>query len=688
MGKFRYPLVNLVFWLAIIFSCYLVENVGLLTEQIFRGFDPVTFVVLFVGAIALYFVYFFLEHKKNKMKFDFVLLSLITVLFLVMAWNIWRQPRVTTITNISTGYKAIVSFSNFERIEYTLELLISLVGTYAVLFCYQRTKFRSRKLVWLPIFIIGYSAICCIGSIFTDFNSYKELFSGTSFENGARFFYYSENLFGYALLLGLLSCFIVNYHKKRWWTYVCIVWFIVQIALTTSITSLIAAVASAGIYFFVEIFCGFKKHPIRSGVFLIVYVSGILTAIALYFVFKNNGVGFVTKIDALLKNFLLTKDFSTLTDRTIVWHDALDLISGNNIDLWFGRGFRTSTELFRGYTAAMNNGDYVSSAHSAIFEILLRNGISGLILYTAGIIYYFYCAIRLLFKRKARFVLIQTLCVVTLLFQGIAEVDTFFTLNVTGTVETLMFLMPVITAYKVTKYPELVEEAKVIELDETKMDVHHLSHVISSVIMAIIVGVISTLLISKTYENKTVLMLILFALLLLVICLLFMPYLVSLFYKQASKKRFVIRCVIYGVIIFVPSMLIFFVTLFNKTDLKLPLIIIPVVITITFVFIMSLFMITKGGNIKEWAKDTFYGVFVLPNYGLLASATIGFVTIIILNSIFPLNYHSMICLSTLNMLLYLACFLFIPKRETKEIINYFNNDGLVTLKRLAIKDEL
>ena len=74
MGKLRFTLTNVIFWIVLILSCLLSENFAAFNTDPMKGFSVDSAFILTISIIALLVLYYFLEHKKNGLKFDKILL--------------------------------------------------------------------------------------------------------------------------------------------------------------------------------------------------------------------------------------------------------------------------------------------------------------------------------------------------------------------------------------------------------------------------------------------------------------------------------------------------------------------------------------------------------------------------------------------------------------------------------------
>ena len=104
MGQFKYILSSLWFWVIIVLSCFYVENIALLSNGLpMEGFSNPVFYIITAVILAMMIVYFFLEHKKNKIKAGWVVLSILIILFSFD--SIWTNPS-STYFDYNTGEDA------------------------------------------------------------------------------------------------------------------------------------------------------------------------------------------------------------------------------------------------------------------------------------------------------------------------------------------------------------------------------------------------------------------------------------------------------------------------------------------------------------------------------------------------------------------------------------------------------
>ena len=90
MGKLRFTLTNVLFWVALVLSCLLSENFAIFSANPMGGYSADSAFILTISIIGLLALYYFLEHKKNGLKFDKVLLPSLCIAGLLLILNILR----------------------------------------------------------------------------------------------------------------------------------------------------------------------------------------------------------------------------------------------------------------------------------------------------------------------------------------------------------------------------------------------------------------------------------------------------------------------------------------------------------------------------------------------------------------------------------------------------------------------
>ena len=140
MGKLKFTLSNIWFWLALLFVSFLTENLSLLTNDIHQGFNPATLIVLSIGCLICLFMYYFVNHKENKLKLDWILLPGIAIVGITMLIGIWLQGSATLTYSNGSGTIA-VEYSTYEKIRASVILVLFLGLLYAKLSFFLKQQY-------------------------------------------------------------------------------------------------------------------------------------------------------------------------------------------------------------------------------------------------------------------------------------------------------------------------------------------------------------------------------------------------------------------------------------------------------------------------------------------------------------------------------------------------------------------
>ena len=178
MGKLRFTLVNLWFWATMIIMNFLTENLPL-SGNGKDGFSITSLVLISLSALLCMFMFYFVNHKRNKITVDWILLPAISFIGLVLLISIWAaQPITYTFTS---GAEPIeVTYSAFERVRASIILIIFLVFTYAYMFMMRVNALRNRQFFWLIYAGIITAYISLVASIILEHDSYTLIFKETT----------------------------------------------------------------------------------------------------------------------------------------------------------------------------------------------------------------------------------------------------------------------------------------------------------------------------------------------------------------------------------------------------------------------------------------------------------------------------------------------------------------------------
>lgn len=337
--------------------------------------------------VIILWVLFWIVENKSGIKKDFIKDNKAAVLFfLFIIFYLWQISGLFLADSFNTGIERL-----FKRLSF---LLFPLVLFYPGGRIVKNINLITR-LFAICIFIY---LVFCFGNALHNSLTIRDhhwIFNPNPLDYNYENYFYGARLSdpvhpSYLAMYLIMSILIsseslfdnsLSYFKKGLWMALIIV-FIVALYLLSARAGIIAGIIIIPVYFLIKFFKRFPK-------WISLIILGSLAVILVVFAKKNERVNTsfegITKdnIDETLKN----------DPRLLIWKSALGVVR-NNLILGVGTG-DASKELqqefiSRGYI----NGFYGNlNAHNQFLEILLENGLIGLILFMAILSYTAYIAI-------------------------------------------------------------------------------------------------------------------------------------------------------------------------------------------------------------------------------------------------------------------------------------------------------
>ena len=144
MGKLKFTFTNIWFFAALVLVCFLTENSTHLQSDLTIGFDIPTLIILSLATVGALVMFYFANHKENKIKVDWVLLPAISIIGIAFILGIWLNKGQTY--PFANGEGSIeVTFTIYERIRATVILVIFLAFMYAMVFMVNVNNHRIHK---------------------------------------------------------------------------------------------------------------------------------------------------------------------------------------------------------------------------------------------------------------------------------------------------------------------------------------------------------------------------------------------------------------------------------------------------------------------------------------------------------------------------------------------------------------
>ena len=689
MGKLKFTLSNIWFWLALLFVSFLTENLSLLTNDIHQGFNPTTLIVLSVGCLICLFMYYFVNHKENKVKLDFVLLPAIAIFGIAMLIGIWMQG--SSSLEYADGSKTIVvEYSNYEKIRASIILVLFLGLMYAVMFMMNINRPSNRIIKFLAYVGIGAAIVSIIFSLATEMDIYIDMFKGIG--TTGRYidsFYGNKNYYGGILFIGTLTCIVLNYYRPRLHWYLLMILFAgISASITALLPTLISAIAIP-VYFLEETIRFAVKKKWKYCIFALISLLILFAIVLLLYIGSKKGWPGFSSIDAFISKAVKDKNFATLSDRTDLWKTLLPMCFDSPLHIILGHGFMLSEKYVLSATEALRSGILpgVKTTHNGYLEVMFDYGIVGLVVHVALLSYFVYAAIRLCLEKRFHFVFTYGFVVLCCAVYNFCESSSFFDAGVKEIYMTILFMMPVIGEYKLSRRPEKIEEIKNLPVENKAWDPIKLGQTVAFILMSFLITAGASLCIVTVYQNISVTLLMLNIVIGLAISLLFLPYLVTLYYKGEDKLYFILHTVFNGILI--PAFLFVIYMFINQeysTSLMIPYLI-PGLLIVIYLLETVIYSLIKNGSIKEWVSVVVKGSFVINRYALVAGALGTIISGLIIQTMGQMNYYIYIVCIILGLLAYYATFHFLPTKGGEEVLNQCNDLALWNIKRVTLKDK-
>ena len=319
MEKLKFTIGNLWFWVAMVFTCFLTENMQYLSINPLNGYNPTTLILVTAGTVACLFMYFFFNHKRNGLKFDWILLSTISTLGIAFLVGIWLAKGNTYV--FENGSDSItVSFTTYEKVRASIILVVFLAFTYAYMFCINTAKFSNRKIILLAYVGIGAAVVSIIYSLATEMKVYEAIFKNEiSGYISIDSFYGNKNYYGSVLFIGILSTIVAIYYKPRFHWYLLLIFMYVVLLSTAAVLPSVIITVLLPIYLFEETIRFSVKRKWKYATFATISILIMFALIIIFFYGSNHEWNGFKGLDVYLSDVFNSKNFSTFSGRTKIW---------------------------------------------------------------------------------------------------------------------------------------------------------------------------------------------------------------------------------------------------------------------------------------------------------------------------------------------------------------------------------
>lgn len=675
MSKINSVLQILFLFIGIIASALLIENVGFLTNNPTGNLPNAYFYALFALAIFCYIAMYILEHKYNKLRIDCVLVITFVILLLCTIIAISTYKDTTFLTY--SGESVLVSVSAEEKGKFFMSAFTFAMTLYTVFFVFSKNIVSFRKLwpVYLIIILVCYFA--CIYSLIAEHDQYVQFFETRGeVVNTIKSIFWNENMFGGVLLMGCISCILLNLIKRNVLSYISIVLFAIMALFVGSLISLTCILGLFFVYFLSEIIANIKRHFPLFVIVLVVYLCLIIAFTVIFIFSYDRDMGIFTSISHFVKQLFTISNFDSFSGRFDLYKYLFGVLKDNPVNMVFGYGVGLSSTIIKSLTD-------VSSAHSGYIQILFTFGIVGCLVYLAIIGYFFYAAIKLI-KKYTRFSLTFLFVGILMFGYGVGESVLLFNNNTQGLLVGAFFYLPVMMLYK----RELHKKELLEFIDQKSEKVSKSSFIssISLVLVILILCVLPFLGVSQFYLFRRYLMLLIAVIIALLGILFTYPVLIGIWTNKGSKANQIIRVVFNSIIILVSVVASFFVIYFLAgINYLYILTIVPSTYIALFILELIIYRSNNRYLTKKLYKDLFKNIFVNLT-PLTISLIISFVLCIFLSKYFVYGKLIYIIFFVVNFATTLFVFILFNSKTVKETNKLCLNNYIIRTKKCLFKE--
>lgn len=683
MGKLKFTLSNILLYVALIATCLILEDVGFLSTNPTGPLSNAHFFMFFTLAMGCYLSYFLIEHIKNKVTLDYVLASILLIAFAGGCFAIWQFSGVS----LDGVHHFEYNVTNWDKVMQTLSLMVYLVSVYSILFYFNKNHPSIRKIKVVYFIIVIF---CLLSTIYswireTDKIIYNLTASGRPVD--VKSLFWNPNMFSLMLLLGIFSCFGLNYYKKNVLSYISMFYLGFFVCVVASLTAVAVMFASLSLYFLIEIIFTIRKRRARGLAFLTIYLFIMCSLVVLLACGLNYNLGGLSSFLRFLYLNFAQAQYDTLSLRTFTWSSSIAYIGEHPMNLIFGFGFRNSNHIIGGFWNAYRGVPFTTlSAHSGYIQALMNFGILGVLFLFLFVVYYLYCFIRLI-KKDARFAFIFVLMGFALFGYAVMESLMFLGTGTMGLLIAAFFYLPIMNKWKHYKHPRLGDD--VIEVNKPKpMPSSSISKSLAKLFMALIAVTAAMFIFPLFRENRHGMYLLVNIIVLLFICALFVPFIISCIAKNHSRKAAAILSTVNFLIVASPVVYLALRYYFHRTwfasgaEWMLPVMVILILVGEALIFGVGKRMKFRHylSTLVGMSKNSFMG---LAGVGIIVVCS--YVAINYLDLVSPISYILYAAITLVAF--YLSSYL-VPFKDQKAFINSYNEPLLYSLKLEVLKDRL
>lgn len=687
MGKLKFTFVNLWYWVLLILTCTLTENLMHMTTNPKNGFNITGLFVISFACLACLFMFFFVSHKENKLKVDWVLLPSIAIVGICFLIPIWLNKGMTVSFANGEGEIA-VTYSFFERVRASVIWVIFLATSYAMLFATRINGFRNKTIYFVAMVGMGAALLSLSYSLIVERNQYVSIFKDDAVKNIViNSFYGNKNYYGGVLFIGFLSCIVANYYKPRLLVYLLMIVFTLGIIASAAMLPSIIAFVALALYLLEEaIRFSFKKRWLLSfySIISIFIILGLI--ITFYYGVTHTWKGFAG-LDSFLSETFHKKNFKTFSGRTLIWRAILPHCFEDPFQMVFGHGFMLSEKSISAITSAMNNGinSGVRTTHNGYLQIFYEYGLIGVAIHITLLGVFVYSCVRMLLEKKFHFAFTFIFVGLCAALYNLCESSSYFDAGTKELFMTQLFVMPIVTEAKLTSNQKKHDEMADYDQEPKRMNSVLLGKAVSLVFASVLFTIGVAFLCGLTYQTPWIKNMLIYLLIYFGIAMLFVPYLITLYHRRTYYfyVHLFFNFLLIGLAMFIGFMVL------NKSAELRPIMpyVLPGSLFAVLLLETIIYAAIKKGSFKEWFIVTFGGGFAMPRYAFVGALFVGGFAYLSLTFMGKVTLFVYFMIMIITMIAFYGTYYFLPSRQGKKVRMAFDIVQSNSIKRDYIFNE-
>ena len=548
MGKLKFTFTNILFWIGVIFSVLIFEdisffkngnpgdfmNAGLSSEQFFLFFSIAT--LAYIGLIVY-------DSTLNKAKLN---IPALVILLVFLGCGITGIMLFNGMTFDNGSPELIVT--DYMKLRHCLSFTLFVISLYCTYYYFVRNHPSLKRHVYIYIVIILLVYFFIIFSLATELNKY--IIVANVGDGGSRVsirsLFLNENMFAGFILMGVCAAIALNYFKKNVFSIVTIIGFTVVQIFVCSLTSTAITSAIVFLYFLSEVIFAFKKKKFSAMWRLALFLTVTISLMLIFIMCQKFEVQGLSAFCRYVYREVITANFATVSDRTLIWNNAIIASNRNIFTLLFGYGFKNSHYVIGGMLPAEG---FNISCHNGYLQLLVNYGVAGLAVFASFIVFYYYCLIRLM-KKHLRFSLIFLIIGIAYHALAVSESLIAFDCSAQGLLIGALFYLPVISKYKHLRKQEVCSYVLETKEKPVLLKPALVTREVSRIFL-ILLGAASILFAVNAYRNDSLIFYILINIVtMLGIGWLTIPYLCGIWAKSGSRAKFATQLMIFIILMF------------------------------------------------------------------------------------------------------------------------------------------